>query len=338
MKEFRLIINSALDDWSGGWAAGSINAHYVHFHEHKKVFWFQGLRKAGLGKYKEFVEDNWDKIRKNFGKKIDDLFFSDIGYFYEVEEGSITWQFKIKKILTNDEISNSMKKYIPIFRKVYYDNYQDYVSSRWFLLTDLKRLKKPITFNQDSGFKFLNGNKLEKLNPQHHLRVTSFVSAFPRISERSLYAPEPEELQDPLLKELLIKGLTNREARLHETHVQNAIKLNFLNEGYKFSKEGIVELNKNGKKGRYDFLVKIGKIYYAIETKVDDDPNAASQLKEYIDAIVRKGKIPRDKIKGRIICGHASKATMEEARKKKFKVFEYKLNINVQDIIKKSLK
>ena len=76
-------------------------------------------------------------------------------------------------------------------------------------------------------------------------------------------------------------------------------------------------------------------MYYAIETKVDDDINAAFQLQKYIDAIVRKGEIPRNRIKGVIICGRASKETQKKAKDKKFRVYEYKLDLNVPSLLEK---
>ena len=336
VKEFRLVLSARVfSGWSGGWAAGSINAHYFHYRKNQKVFWFQYFAKKGFGKYKDVIDENWDDIRKNLGKPRDKTFVSNIGYFYESGTSSITWQFKLEKIVKQDEISEGEKKYIPAFRQVYYDNPEEFKGNTyWLLLSDLKKFRRPVNCNSRSGFKFLDQDgKLNPLNPQRHLLMNCFVSVFPKIKVNNLYKPSEKELQDLHLKELLIKGLTDKRARFHESYVQDAILIDLLSKGYVFSKEGFVEEKDTGSKGRYDFLIKKGDMYYAIETKVDDEITAAEQLEEYIDKIVKKGEIPRSKIKGIIICGRASKETKSEAQARRFKVYEYKLDINVPSII-----
>jgi len=334
-KEFKLILSArVLSGWSGGWAAGSINAHYFHYKKNKKVFWYQHFRKAGFGKYKDEIDNDWDYLRKNPGKSKGGAFVSDTGYFYEAGTGNITWQFKLEKIIKHSEISSEKRRYIPSFRQIYFEEPDEY-TGKWFLLSNLKKLRNPIKCDGRSGLTFLYRDGISKaLNPQDHLLMNCFVSNFPQINKNDVYEPRERELQDLHLKELLIKGLQDKKARFHESHVQNAILIDLLSKGYVFSKEGFVEDKELESKGRYDFMVKKGNMYYAIETKVDDDVNAAAQLEKYIDIIVKKSEIPRNKIAGVIICGRASEETKKEAEDRGFRVYEYKLDINVPSIIK----
>jgi hypothetical protein len=332
-KEFRLIISAKIGDWSGGWAAGSIIAHYFHYKKYGKVFWYQHLHKKGLGDYYDEIDENWDSLRKHPGETADGAFISDIGYFYSTETGDIRWQYKLEKILKQNEISKEGKKYIPAFREVYYDEHHEHPHS-WYLISDLRQLKKPIKCGPGCVFKFLYpGGKLVPLEAKDHLMLNCFVSVFPALIKEDLYEPDEKDLQDPHLKELLITGLSDKHARLHEFHVQNAILSELYRQGYTFSKEGFVEEKESGSKGRYDFLVKKNGKYFAIETKVDDDVNAAAQLEDYIDKIVKKGEITEDQIQGVIICGRPSDKTKDEADRRKFKVYEYKLEINIPSII-----
>lgn len=79
-------------------------------------------------------------------------------------------------------------------------------------------------------------------------------------------------------------------------------------------------------------MVEKDGIYYAIETKIDDDSHAPLQLKEYIDSIFEKEEIPRNKIKGIIICGRASEKTKKKAKNRRFRIYEYKLDIKFQNL------
>ena len=119
-QEFRLIIPARpYSGWSGGYAAGSIIAHYFHYKRRKKVFWYQYFQKNGFGNYKDEIDENWDFLRWNPGKRRGDSYISDIGYFYETGTDNVTWQFKLEKIIEHKEIASNEEKYIPEFRYPY---------------------------------------------------------------------------------------------------------------------------------------------------------------------------------------------------------------------------
>jgi len=331
-QEFRLIIPAKVySNWSGGWAAGSINAHYFHYLKNHKVFWYQHFSKKGFGVLKREIKRNWDFLRFNLGKKTGKAFISDIGYFYKTGTGNVTWQYKLEKIIEQNEIAPNELQYIPSFRKIYYDDPIGH-DGYWFLLSEMKKLREPIKCLYGNEFSFLRKNGPVPITGSH-LRRNCFTSKFPAIDKEDLIEPKLEELGDLHLKEWIIKGFKSSKERFHESNLQDAILVELLRKGYVFSKEGVVTEKESDEKGRYDFLVRKKGIYYAIETKLLDDPNAPEQLEEYITKIIKRGEIQKDKIKGVIICGRASSETREKAEKKEFKVLEYKININIPSII-----
>lgn len=331
-QEFRLIIPAKVySGWSGGWAAGSINAHFFHYIKHGKVFWYQHFSKKGFGKFKREIKKNWDFLRLNPGKNINEAYISNIGYFYKTGTGNVTWQFKLEKIIEQNEIEKEELKYIPSFRKIYYDDPEEY-DGYWFLLSEMKKFKAPIVCLNGKEFRFLSETGPVPITGSH-LRRNCFAYNYPKIDEKNLIEPAVEELGDIHLKEWIIKGFRDKKESFHESNLQDAILVELLRKGYIFSKEGIVEEKESDEKGRYDFMVQKKGIYYAIETKILDDENAPSQLENYISKIIKKGDVPKEKIRGVIICGVASDETKTEAEKRGYSVFEYKLNINIPTIL-----
>jgi hypothetical protein len=331
-QEFRLIIPAKVDsEFLGGWAAGSINAHYFHYLRNRKVFWSQHFVKKGFGIYKKEVKKNWNNIRFDLGKPYGDILVSNIGYFYKTGTGNITWQYKLEKIIHKSEIAPEEIKYIPSFRKIYYDDPMGH-DRCWFLISEMKKLRTPVNCLKSDDFGFLNKQGSVPITGSH-LRRNCFANKFPIIDEDDLIEPDLEELKDLHIKEWIIKGIKDRELRFHEANLQDAILVELLSKGYIFSKEGVVGEKGSNERGRYDFLLQKNGLYYAIETKLIDDENAPAQLKDYIDKIIKKGKIPEEKIRGIIICGIASIETKEKAEKRKYKVLEYKININIPSII-----
>jgi len=222
-------------------------------------------------------------------------------------------------------------KYIPAFREIYYDEYRNHTGV-WFLLSDLKKLKTPIQCLYGKEFRYLSDSRPVMIKGSH-LRLNCFVSVFPKIHSQSLFEPEPKELQDSHLKDWLIQESKGKDTGFHESNIQDAILVDLLSKGYMFSKEGVIKEGKSKFQGRYDFLVKKKDKYFAIETKLNDDTNAPSQLEDYIDAIVDEGEIKRENIEGIIICGRASEKTIREAKKRDFGVYEYKLDLNIPNFL-----
>lgn len=320
-KEFRLVIPAKpYSGWYGGWAAGSIPAHFIHCKKEGKVFWYQSIFKKGFGKWKGIVDKEWNRLRKNPGLlRGDPPFISDVGYFYESGTKKVTWQFKLEKILQTEEISEDEKRYIPSFREVYLKEREE-----WILISEMKKLKNPVTFIDGNDFRFLT-LKGEVKPKSYHIRNNCFVSSFPNIDEKQLEDPKPEELLDTYLKQYLLKG--SRSDKFREGNVQEALLMALVKKGVIFAKEGVLDLDDK-RKGRFDFLVRKEENFLAFELKVDDDVKAPKQLKEYIESIVVKEKIPPEKIKGYIICGNPSQETIEKASDFGFEVIEYKLKLD----------
>lgn len=310
-----------LEDWLGGYAAGSIAAHYIHYKKHGKVFWYCSIYRKGFGFYKDYVDENWDKIRKNPSKSSDGApVISNAGYFYETGRKEVSWQFKLEGIFKEEELTDYQKEnYIPSFRKVYLGHTQ-----YWMLLSELKKLHHPIKFIGADSFGFLRPKSRTPNVPRAtDIRNNSFVVKFPNLKNSDLYEPNTDELLDIHLKELLRYG---QKDKFREENVQKAFFYKLLSEGVIFAREGILPVEKQ-KKGRYDFLIRKGDNFLAFEFKLDDDPTAPEQLEEYIKAISEQNKIARDKIRGYIICGNPSPETCKEAADRKYEVLTYKINL-----------
>ena len=320
--EFRLVLPVRLEDWLGGYAAGSIAAHYIHYKKHGKVFWYCSIYKKGFGFYKDYVDENWDEIRKNPSESSDRTsVISNVGYFYETGRKEISWQFKLEGIFKEEELTDYQKEnYIPRFRKVYLGHTQ-----YWMLLSEFKKLYHPIKFIGADSFGFLQPNSRTPNAPRAtDIRNNSFVVRFPNLKDTDLYEPETDELLDIHLKELLRYG---QKDKLREENIQRAFFYKLLSEGVIFAREGILPIEKQ-EKGRYDFLIRKGDKFLAFEFKLDDDPNAPEQLEEYINAISEENKILKDKIKGYIVCGNPSLETRKEADDRKYEVLTYKINLD----------
>lgn len=321
--EFRLVLPAKLDDWLGGYAAGSIPAHFIHYKRHGKVFWYCSIHKRGFGFYKGYVDDNWDEIRKKPLESSNGTpVISNVGYFYETGKNEVSWQFKLEGIFKEAELTDHQKEnYIPSFRKVYLGH-----TEYWILLSELKKLLHPIKFIGGDLFGFLQPNSRTPKPPRAtDIRNNSFVVKFPDLKNSDLYEPKTDELLDVHLKELLRYG---QKDKFREENVQRAFFYKLLSEGVVFAKEGILPIQKQ-KKGRYDFLVRKGDRFLAFEFKLGDDPTAPQQLEEYINAISKETKIPKDKIKGYIVCGNPSKKTLKEAKapQRKYEVLKYEINL-----------
>lgn len=276
-KEFSLVITTThSNDFRGGWAAGSIPAHYIHCEKQGKVFWYKPIMKKGFGR--KINESQWDFLRKNPGKSRNGSVISKTGFFHQ-PKNQITWQFNLEKIVKRNEISQKERKYIPHFREIYYNKK---CTGDWILISNLKKLRKPLTFVKGEHFRVLSPEG-KKVSPQT-IRGGYFACCFPRLTSGKLLAPEGKELLDLHLKQFLLKGSTEKKFR--EQNVQDALLVALLNQGLNFSKEGV--LNNDNNKGRYDFLFKKGRRYYAVEIKANDDEKAPEQLKNYISVLKKK--------------------------------------------------
>lgn len=327
-SEFRLVIPARPNnEWYGGWAAGSILAHYIHSLKcGGKVFWYQNIWRKGFGPHKRYIDDRWEQIRKKPCINKNGPCISETGYFYETGTLNITWAFKLEKIIKREEIKESEKGYIPDFRWVYYDD--DEEKQDWILISDMKKLKEPIRFIGGTKFRFWPHKKPKS----GHIRNNCFVCGFPKLNPNNLLTPKKEDLSNLYLKQFLMKG--SKEEKFREQNVQDALFVALLEKGFVFSKEGVIK-KSNEDRGRYDYLFEKGGKYFAIETKVEDDPGAPGQLSEYIQAVRKEKKIPKNKIMGIIICGKASQKTRERASRRGYEIIEYRLSLDFPELFKK---
>lgn len=271
------------------------------------------------------MDTNWDSLRTNTLSDANHPFISKTAYLYDKTIGKISWVFDLEKIILKEEIRDDELEYIPWFRHTYYDD--DYWAEQpncyWFLASNFRQLREPITPFDSEKFRFCGQSGIKKRLVSGHLRGGCFVCDFPELS--ASYKPSLVDLAEMHLKQFLMDLGGNKKFK--EQNVQDALVYALLARGLWFAKEGVVD-KEGGKKGRYDILFEKGDEYYAVEIKVADDPNAAKQLSEYINSIVNKSSIRHKDIQGVIVCGKASKETEEEARKRGYKVVEYTLSLD----------
>jgi hypothetical protein len=334
MSEHRLVLPAKLEDFTGGFAAGSVEAHYLAMKKVEKttgkkgkVFWYCALQFKGLGAHHDYFEQNWEYLRKHPGEKSDEhAWLSEVGYFYVSELITpIAWQFKLEGIYKSSELENEpyLKQYVPSFREAYLQG-----EGYWFLFSSLKQIKHPLQFmGTGSSFRVYQTDTLREIIPiSGHIRNNCFVVKYPEVGV-DLEEPSVEKVIEQDLLQLLTSG---GKDSMKEAHAQAAFFLALLEKGANFAREGEVEIDQDSKekrRGRFDFLVKKGAQYFAFEFKLIDDSDAPRQLEEYITALTKNRGIDKSSIQGIIVCGKPSSETEHEAEKRGYKVWSYRVNL-----------
>lgn len=317
-------------EYGGGWAAGSIIAHWFHLKKGcSGVFWVWPLTSSGIKKEdKPYFEKLIDPLGNSLLVNGREICISRKGFFYESNKHAITWKFKADFIIKemSDKIKERLKElesYIPLFRKEYL---KPEPWGSWLLIRKLNKLKEPIRGKPVDNiyclpsFKYFSNpkRKLVDLNTLHLKSGNSFVLTCPKNLE--LQPPNPEMEINEYLKQFLSDNPPKN--KLRESNIHDVLVLKLLKEGYYFMHEGPV------KNGRYDILLKDkkGKLI-AVEIKLRQGDSAVGQIKKYITEL--KKQYQGQEIQGVILCGQANDNLIRTAKEHGFKVIEYALTIEI---------
>jgi hypothetical protein len=346
-KEFRLIVQMVQGKYfRAGPYAGLGIAYYRHAKSEKsvgKVILDIKISRRGFGRYKPDIKI-WKSLMQKPGQFIkyngDLIKISKIGYIYESKEKGITWQFNLEGILNFKDMSKTEKKeYMKFYPKYIRDKwkkYPDFPGGYKPLVSSLKKLKTPITVNNDKANKFKKysqKNRAKNLLPIGRGGNT-FVHKWPDLYSRDFYKDNElnsEFTIDQYLKTILEKPPT--EPKAMEATIHEIIETMLIEKQYYVVHEGSVE------KGRFDFLVrdKNGD-YFAIEVKIGNGNGAAKQLSGYITELknnLDSFEIPNNaKIKGIILSGNPSEKARKEADNYGYQVWTYNLGIKIPELEK----
>lgn len=348
-KVFRLIVQMVRGkDFTAGPAAGLGVAYYEHTTKNEsngKVILDINISRRGFGEYKP-DEAIWETLMEKPGEFVkykDSLIkISKTGYIYESKRG-ITWQFKLEKILNFEEMSKTGKKkylkYYPTFIRTRWKNEAYFPDGYKPLVSHLKKLKKPISPNDERSNGFI---KYSQYSTDKNLFPiiqggNTFIHRWQKLSKEDFEKESELDSKyfiDQKLKTILEKPPTERGAL--ESTIQDIIERKLIEKGYYFVAEGTT-----GKK-RFDFLFKDKyEKYFAIEVKIGEGAGATKQLFKYISKLEKnlsKYDIPSDeKINGIILCADPSEKTKKEANKYGYDVWTYKLGLKIQDELGKNI-
>lgn len=334
-QEYCLVLPVKLgpSSYGGGWAAGSVIAHWFHLKKgNPGVFWVWPLTSSGIKYEHKFLLDSW-KIPLE--KSINQERFKGIsskGFFYESNIHSIAWQFEAECIIKTHpsfeysaDAGNELKRLeacIPLFRREYL---RPKPWADWLLIRKLKRLKTSIHGLPMNGgfsfsdFKYFSNEKREilRLTSAHLRSGNAFVLKYPE--ELAVVDPIPEKEINDYLKQFLMDNPPT--GKLREINIHEVFILKLLKEGYVIVNEGVVS------HGRYDVLFKDkNENLIAVEFKLRKGDPAVDQLQFYTEKLQEEY---RTKIQGAIVCGQANQELRSRAKDLGFKVIEYKLAIDI---------
>jgi len=346
-KEFRLIVQMVQGkSFRAGPYAGLGIAYCRHAKSEEsdgKVILDIKISRRGFGRYKP-VTKIWEMLMQKpdqFIKYDSDLIkISKIGYIYESKEKGITWQFNLEAILNFEDMSK-------IEKKEYMKFYPKYIRDKWKndphfpgdykpLVSNLKKLKTPITVDDDRANKF---KKYSQENRAKNLLTigrggNTFVHKWPKLYVNDFYKDVELDSKftiDQYLKTILEKPPT--EPKAMEATIHEIIETMLIEKQYYVVHEGSVG------KGRFDFLVKDkNEDYFAIEVKIGNGNRAAKQLSGYITKLKNNPdlfEIPKNaKINGIILCGNPSEKARKEADDYGYQVWTYNLGIKIPELEK----
>lgn len=336
IKEYHLVLPVKLgpSSYGGGWAAGSIIAHWFHLVKgNSGVFWVWPLTPSGIKREHRPLMHTW-KVPMGRDIQVNGELarISRTSFFYESNNHSIAWQFEAEciirtwdSILENRKATRELKKLegcIPIFR-------QEYLTplwGDWLLIRKIRRLKKPIKGDSVDGgfsfpdFKYFSNPKREvvSLTSPYHLRGgNAFVLQCPE--ELELVEPNPEIEISNHLKQFLSDNPP--PGGLRERVIHDAFLIKLLKEGY------FIENEREVTGGRLDVLFRDenGNLI-AVEFKLRQGDPAIDQLEDYINGLQRNY---RTEIHGVIVCGQTDEELKSRAKQRDFKVIEYKLTLDI---------
>jgi hypothetical protein len=341
-EEYHLVLPVKLgpSSYGGGWAAGSVIAHWFHLKKgNPGVFWVWPLTSSGIKREHKPLVYTW-KIAMGREIQVNGEFgcISPRGFFYEANSHSIAWQFEAECIirtwdfiLENEKAAEELKRLkdcIPLFRQEYlkapWHNFR--LWGDWLLIRKINRLKKTIKGQSMDGgfsfpkFKYFSNPKEEVVgltSPDHLRGGNAFILQCPE--EMKFLDPDPETEISSHLKQFL--AANPPPGKLRERIIHDAFLIKLLKEGY------VIENERGVAGGRLDVLFRSEKQnLIAVEFKLRRGDSAIDQLEGYINELQKNY---RTGIHGVIVCGQADEELKRRAKKRDFEVIEYKLDLDI---------
>jgi hypothetical protein len=349
MNEFRLVLymngNDAID-FHGGRAAASPLAFHFHLRKRKqtKVFLGGSFIFQGLGKYWDCIKGQLDDAPKpiklpkilttNSGERI---CVSNKAYIYQNNdplftqtEHEVYWQATIDTIsnsFTRRERSKFTLPAVAIGQHTPWSQKRKNHDEHWrAIVSQLIRLERPVP-KQDCAWKVYGANGHPKNFWAHNdmpsiPHMNAFVHATANEWKQLDNWSETYTIDITDISEYKILNTRIRESLVHEL-----LKLMFASEGW------WVNFEVPTGEGRIDFLVKKTIAdkhpWTLIEVKLEDNPNAVTQLHTYIMSIQNEVRKPRMNsyfwplwigkgrcraIRGVVLCAAPGTETVEEIR------------------------
>jgi len=341
VEEYHLVLPVKLgpSSYGGGWAAGSVIAHWFHLRKgNPGVFWVWPLTSSGIKRKHKPLLDTW-KVPMGRDLQVNGELarISRKGFFYESNNHSIAWQFEAEYIISTlyfirgaEKAAKELKQSedcIPLFRQIYLKApWWDFKPwGEWLLIRKLQMLKKPIKGQSMNGgfsfpnFKYFSNPKGEMVSlTSAYLRGgNAFVLQCPE--ELELVEPDPETAISDHLKQFLMDNPP--PGKLRERIIHDAFLIKLMKEGY------VIENEQEVPGGRLDVLFRDeNQNLIAVEFKLRRGDPAIDQLDNYINKLQKNY---RAKIHGVIVCGQADEELKSRAKQHNFKVIEYKLNLDI---------
>ena len=380
MKEFRLVIYMNAPDsrgFYGGRGAASPLAYYCHLANNKrKVFLGGPIKLIGLGKYHDSVKDALKASKplallKDLCSDGEQIRLSDTAFIYQnddpllsTSESGIYWKAKIEAIGPRESFSDKEGKFTLDAVKIGLEEYEVPVDKNRgkelvVLASRLFKLREPLDKDNSPRLMVYGGSHRKRRfwgdNGKPSIRRQNAFMHMTR-HEWQMFDDTSVRHKEVNIGELIDSQI--KHCHVSESLVHEMLKIMFAEKGWWVN----YELPIKGKEGgRIDFLIKqdCRHDWQLIEVKLDDNPDAITQLQRYIEAIkcdVKKkdshfrklwnGKKCKE-IKGVILCKYPGGDTVKEVRKRKkqYDVWTYsyvngkssQLGIEVHDAMSKKL-
>lgn len=363
MKEFRLVIymNAPLSRGFYGARNAASPLAYSYHTKQRKVFLGGPIKLKGLGKYHDSVKDALKPLAlpKDLCSDGEQIRISDTAFIYQNDDpllsntkSGIYWLAKIDKIGLPESFSKEDKdkftlEAVKIGRQAELGGKPDNRAGEpRILASHLYKLERPLDMTKLKVFKpgsdetkrFWDDGKLGSPYQNAFVHMTS--DEWEKFdAEFEIKSKMPEEVKIEELIDSQIKHCHISESLVHEM-----LKIMFASKGWWVNYELLIR-GKEG--GRIDFLIKrdLDDDWRLIEVKLDDNPNAVTQLDGYIKSIKHEVRKLRKsnywnshfwplwkekcykKIKGVILCKFPGDETAKEARKNGYDVWTYKYNV-----------
>lgn len=280
-KAIVIPFNPHLNFW-GGSAIGSLTAHKMFADQHGAVF--------------------WDLARASS--------YSDVGvaYFYDTEEGAVTFKAKVEFIEQKNNINPEEEKYITKWRKANWKLEQT-PGQVWLKLRDIFPLEQK---RRLSDFQKVSDDKELK-------RVQNFAI----VKDPSFEEERIQFTVDRFIDDYVYRLASQENEKLQETNIEEMLWFLMLEKNLEF-----VERQK-GRDNRIDIAFKGYKDYFVIVEikKGTAGLEALRQIKKYMKKIgVKRGA---KKLLGIILCRKADIRLQKAVKNEKdISIDEYEFSID----------